>query len=139
MVSVGGVRMSARSPRAAGVVTAILSLAWLVAAARAHTVVLDLVWLSSWIERRSRVLLVTLALMTGVVAAAFATRSPSGADASGYLSQAAMWAGLDWRVADPLSADSGWPLRPDQTVPLDGVPRSTADGRCRPMRQACRC
>ncbi len=122
MVSVGGVRMSARSPRAAGVVTAILSLAWLVAAARAHTVVLDLVWLSSWIERRSRVLLVTLALMTGVVAAAFATRSPSGADASGYLSQAAMWAGLDWRVADPLSADSGWPLRPDQTVPLGWRP-----------------
>ena len=85
-------------------------------------IVPDLVWLSSWIERRSRVLLLTLALMTGVVAAAFATRSPSGADASGYLSQAAMWAGLEWRVADPLSADANWPLRPDQTAPLGWRP-----------------
>ena len=122
MVSVGGVRMSARSPRAAGAVAAVLALAWLVASARARAIVPDLAWLSSWIERRSRALLLTLALMIGVVAAAFATRSPSGADASGYLSQAAMWAGLEWRVPDPLSADSSWPLRPDQTVPLGWRP-----------------
>ncbi len=122
MVSVGGVRMSARSPRAAGVVAAVLAGAWLVASARAQAIVPDLTWLSSWIERRSRVLLLTLALLTGVVAAAFASRSPSGADASGYLSQAAMWAGVEWRVADPLSADSNWPLRPDQTAPLGWRP-----------------
>jgi hypothetical protein len=122
MVSVGGVRMSARSPRAAGVVAAVLAGAWLVASARAQAIVPDLTWLSSWIERRSRVLLLTLALLTGVVAAAFASRSPSGADASGYLSQAAMWAGVEWRVANPLSADSNWPLRPDQTAPLGWRP-----------------
>ena len=122
MVSVGGVRMSARSPRAAGAAAAVLALAWLSGAARARAIAADLAWLSSWIERRSGVLLLTLALMTGVVAAAFATRSPSGADASGYLSQAAMWAGLEWRVADPLSADSSWPLRPEQTMPLGWRP-----------------
>src|SRR5687768_7505783 len=117
MVSVGGVRMSARSPRGAGAAAVILALAWIAASARAHAIVPDLAWLSSWIERRSRVLLLTVALMVGVVAATFATRSPAGADASGYLSQAAMWAGAQWRVADPLSADPAWPLRPEQTVP----------------------
>ncbi len=57
-----------------------------------------------------------------MVAAAFATGSPSGADASGYLSQAAMGAGLEWRVEDALSADANWPLRPDQTAPLGWRP-----------------
>ena len=55
MVSVGGVRMSARSPRAAGAAAAVLALAWLVASARAQAIVPDLAWLSTWIERRSRV------------------------------------------------------------------------------------
>jgi hypothetical protein len=122
MVSVGGVRLSARSPRAAGALSALLALAWLIPAARARAATTDLVWLSSWMERRSRTLLLTMALLTGVAAAAFATRSPSGADASGYLSQAAMWAGLEWRVADVLGADANWPLRPDQTAPLGWRP-----------------
>jgi hypothetical protein len=122
MASVGGVRVSARSPRAAGVAAALLALAWLVSSARADAIGSDLAWLSSWIERRSRMLLVTLALLTGVVAAGFATRSPSGADASGYLSQAAMWAGGEWRVVDGLTADRLWPLRPDQTAPLGWRP-----------------
>jgi len=122
MVSVGGVRMSARSPRAAGVVSLVLALAWLVSAARARSVVPDIVWLSSSIERRSHAWLLTLALLTGVLALAFGTRSPSGADASGYLSQAAMWAGLEWRVSDVLSADANWPLRDDQTAPLGWRP-----------------
>ncbi len=122
MVSAGGVRMSARSPRAAGVVALVLALAWLVSAARARAVVPDIVWLSSSIERRSHAWLLTLALLTGVLALAFGTRSPSGADASGYLSQAAMWARLEWRVSDVLSADANWPLRADQTAPLGWRP-----------------
>ena len=122
MVSVGGVRISARSPRMAGVAAAVLGLAWLAASARARAIVPDLLWLSASIERRSRILLLTVALTSGALAAAFATRSPSGADASGYLSQAAMWARFEWRVADVLSADANWPLRPDQTAPLGWRP-----------------
>jgi hypothetical protein len=122
MVSVGGVRMSARSPRAAGALSLVLALAWLYSSARARATSADLTWLSSWIERRSRVWLLALTLMTGVTAVAFGTRSSSGADASGYLSQAAMWARFEWRVGDVLSDVENWPLRDDQTAPLGWRP-----------------
>ena len=129
MVSVGGVRMSARSAarcrrrrrRPGG------GVARRAPPARRPSSPIC-VWLSSWIERRSRVLLLTLALMTGVRRRRVREPlQPAGADASGYLSQAAMWAGLEWRVADPLSADSNWPLRPRP----DGAARMASRARPR--------
>jgi hypothetical protein len=122
MISVGGVRVSARSPRAAVALSLVLAAAWLYSSTRARSTFSDLAWLSSRIERHSRAWLLVLTLTTGVLAAALGTRSPSGADASGYLSQAAMWARLDWRVSDTLSATDDWPLRADQTAPLGWRP-----------------
>jgi len=99
-----------------------LAAIWLVPAVRARAVQGDLQWLSEAIEKRSRALIVAIALASGVVATVWATCSPSGADASGYLSQAAMWAALDWRVPDALSVSLGWPLDAGDTAPLGWRP-----------------
>ena len=64
---------------------------WFYLARRERSVAADLE--SSWyaIERNASRLIGVVALSAAIVAATFATRSAAGADASGYLSQAAMW------------------------------------------------
>ena len=57
-----------------------------------------------------------------VGALSFATFSASGADASGYLSQADMWARPARRVRDPLATLPAWPLPPAATAPLGWRP-----------------
>jgi hypothetical protein len=66
---------------------------WLAAARRSHAVAADLE--SAWrgVERNSRRIVFVIAILAALVAAAFSTRSAAGADASGYVSEAAMLGG----------------------------------------------
>lgn len=122
VVSVGGVRLSARSPGVAFTVAGLLTLAWVVAATRARAVGSDLRQLTATVERHGRAGAAFVALAAGAAAWSLGTPSSSGADASGYLSQAAMWARLDWRLADVLAASPGWPLAAGATSPLGWRP-----------------
>lgn len=114
--TVGGFRISARSPLPAAMAALIVTLAWLKLARRAHSIAADLEVTWAAIERHSTRMIGAIALATAIIAAAFATRSASGADASGYLSQAAMWAGATLAHSDPLATvidnPDGWLTSP---------------------------
>jgi hypothetical protein len=86
--TVGGFRVSMRSPLAAGAGALLAGVAWFLIARRDKTIAADLEawWLA--IERHATRLIGILALVAAIVASTFATRSAAGADASGYLSQA---------------------------------------------------
>ena len=90
--TVGGFRISAQSPLAATIGALIAGGAWLALARRDRAIAADLE--ASWraVERNASRLIGAVALISAIVAATFATRSAAGADASGYLSQADMWA-----------------------------------------------
>lgn len=77
---------------------------WLFLSRRARASVADLE--SAWhtLTGHSALILAT-ALTTAILAAMFATRSAAGADASGYLSEAAMFEHRAWFVRDTLSLD----------------------------------
>lgn len=111
--TVGGLRVSARSPVPIAILALVAVSAWF-AAARRHGAVssdLDEVW--TWLERHATASLLVIALASSGVAAAFATRSAAGADASGYVSQAGMWTRGEWQgrpVAPPLDGWIGTPL-----------------------------
>jgi hypothetical protein len=120
--SVGGVRVSARSWRLSAAIAGAAGLVWLWSAARARAVPADLEALAAGLEARGRQLTTILAGLTIVAALVFSTYSASGADASGYLSQAAMWSHLAARLGDPLVNLPLWPLQPGDTVPLGWRP-----------------
>ena len=90
--TVGGFRISARSPVAASIAAVIAGAWWWYLARRERSVAVDLEGAWNAAERHSTRLIGVVALIAATVAASFATRSAAGADASGYLSQAAMWA-----------------------------------------------
>jgi hypothetical protein len=121
VLSAGGVRLSARSPRSAALAALALGSAWLITAARARSIAADLSALSARVERHAAGLVVALALGTGALALGHAAFSSAGADASGYLSQAAMWARLDWRTSDSLGGPD-WPAPGAATAPLGWRP-----------------
>jgi hypothetical protein len=104
--SVGGLRISARSPLPAAALAVVAAGAWWVLARRARTVAADLDAAWSALELRSQPAIILIALLSGAVAANFATNSASGADASGYLSQARLWEQGRSFLLDELS-DSG--------------------------------
>lgn len=115
--TVGGLRISARSPLPILLLALIHFTTWLSWARRAHSVRADLE--SAWhgIERHASRLVGVAALVAAIVAALFATRSAAGADASGYVSQAAAWT----IAAPPVHVDlvasdfpdiSGWMTTP---------------------------
>ena len=89
--TVGGFRISARSPVPAAIAAVIAALAWLQLARRDRSIGADLE--SAWraIERHSTRIVGAIAVVSAIIASVFATRSGAGADASGYLSQAALW------------------------------------------------
>jgi hypothetical protein len=89
--TVGGLRISARSPLPILLLALINFTTWLSWARRAQSVDADLE--STWraIERHSSRLIGVAALAATLVAAIFATESAAGADASGYLSEARAW------------------------------------------------
>jgi len=101
--TVGGLRISARSPIAAAIAALVLGAIWLVIARREQALVADLE--ASWraIERHADRATTTVALLVAIVAGAFFTHSAAGADASGYLSQAALWASGHLFHADSLA------------------------------------
>lgn len=66
---------------------------------------LDAAW--SLVDRRAGPFILVVALASGVIAAVFATNSASGADASGYLSEAAMLSQPHLFVFDRLGVELG--------------------------------
>ncbi len=93
-------------------------------------------------DRASRWVAVAASLATLVVGLAWGTWAASGADASGYVSQAVMWASGQWRIEQPLATQVPWPdagwtfsplgyrpaVRPGAMVPTypPGLPLSMA-------------
>ncbi len=129
--TVGGFRISARSPVGASAAALATVVAWWAMARRAKAANADLASIAATLEGHSAPVIGCIALLSGVVAAVFATNSAAGADASGYLSEAAQWASghIFHRealagtpgVTDPwLTAPLGW--RPS---PLVGLQSST--------------
>lgn len=118
VVSVGGVRISARSWHVSAAAGLVAALVWWWSAARQDAIRADLEAIGRFLEAEGERLAGGLAVLTIVAALGFSSFSPSGADASGYLSQAAMWAQPAARIADPLVTLAGWPLEPGATAPL---------------------
>jgi hypothetical protein len=100
--------------------------AWWVLARRARRATADLEQAWSWIDRRAPALIAAVALASGAGSVWFATRSASGADASGYLSQAMLLASGRLMWADPLARLPGWPASPGLSVPLGWRPALVA-------------
>lgn len=101
--SVGGLRISARSPLPILLLALINFTTWLSWARRAQSIRADLESVWRGIERQSSRLVGVVALTAVIVAATFSTRSAAGADASGYVSEAAMLSGGRLFYADALS------------------------------------
>jgi hypothetical protein len=120
--SVGGVRVSARSSLPPFILGATLLVAWIISARRGNGLLSDLAWLGRTVESNGRRAAVAVSVCAGAVALTFATYSPSGADASGYLSQAHMWSRFETRVLDPLATLPAWPLPPAASAPLGWRP-----------------
>jgi hypothetical protein len=102
--TVGGLRLSARSPLPATVAALVAAGAWWLLARRARVVSADLEAGEAALERRAIPIVIGVAVFTAGVSAAFATASASGADASGYLSEAAQWSSAQLFYRDPLAA-----------------------------------
>lgn len=104
-----------RSPLAATIATFLVIGAWFFLARRAQSIAADLEAGWHFVERNSSRLIGLVALVAAIVAATFATRSASGADASGYLSQAQAWReGMPFHF-EPLAMSPelrGWATMP---------------------------
>ena len=98
--TVGGFRISARSPLAASLAALVAGAAWLALARRDRAIAADLEGAWRAIERHSSRLIGVIALIAAIVASMFATRSAAGADASGYLSQTRAWS---WGLVPPIA------------------------------------
>jgi hypothetical protein len=120
--TVMGLRLSMRSPRSALWMATGLAAVWAAMAIRAGAMPRDVDAIGEAIVRQ----LSRLPLLLGVVMFAGAwwlgTSSPAGADASGYLSQAALWAHRQSVLPDVLASLAGWPDVPMASVPLGWRP-----------------
>jgi hypothetical protein len=126
--TVGGIRISARSPVPIAVLAAAAGSMWAAAARRQNAITGDLedAWQS--IERHALRIVVAVAVAAGLVAAVFATRSAAGADASGYVSEAAMLMSGDlFHVDDLFDATTGHD--PFLTSPLGWRPAPSGVGQ----------
>ena len=87
--TVGGLRISARSPLPILVVALLNASMWYSAARRQHSIAADLeaIWIG--INRYAPRIIAAFAVAIAIVTATFSTRSAAGADASGYLSETA--------------------------------------------------
>ncbi len=121
--TVGGFRISARSPLPIAFLALINLTMWLSAARRAQSIQSDLELAWQRLERHSTSLIVGIALIVAVVVASLSTFSAAGADASGYVSQAEMWTRGARFTFDPLIVElqqpDGW-----LTTPLGWRPAS---------------
>jgi len=95
---------------------AVFGVWWFSAARRRQAVAADLARVWHGVAAESPRIIGVLALVAAAVSAVFATRSASGADASGYVSQAAWWTSGALSYADPLAAvvpnPDGWLTTP---------------------------
>jgi len=119
--TVGGLRISARSPLPAAALAAAAAVAWLALARRAKSIRADLDAAWTAVDSRRSVVIVLIAAASAVVSAAFATHSAAGADASGYLSEAAQWASGRLFYQEPLAGILG-AFDPWLTTPLGWRP-----------------
>lgn len=119
--TVGGLRISARSPLPASLAALAAVATWWALARRHHAVASDLQTASTTLERHTPSIVVAAAVASALVSAAFATTSAAGADASGYLSEAAQWASAQLFYRDPLAAVIGI-VDPWLTAPLGWRP-----------------
>ena len=101
--NVGGLNVSARSPGDAAIAAFVLGVIWFVIARREQASASDLAGWWRAIERHAQNIITAIAIVVAAVTAAFATHSAAGADASGYLSQAALWTSGHLFHADPLA------------------------------------
>lgn len=118
--TVGGFRISARSPLGASIAAMAVAAAWWALARRANAVDSDLESAWSTLERLSTPAIILVAVLSGGVAAGFATNSASGADASGYLSQSLLWKQQRFFLMEELSSPGG--IEPALTTPLGWRP-----------------
>lgn len=100
--TVGGLRISARSPLPILLLAFINFTIWMSWARRAQSIRADLESVWRGLERHSKIV-VAIALTVATVAAVFSTRSAAGADASGYISESAMLASGRLFHVDELS------------------------------------
>src|SRR4030095_17032756 len=100
-ISVGGLRLSARSPLLVALLEVINFSIWFAQARRTNAVTTDLELVWDSLTRHSK-WIVAIALISGAVATTFATRSAAGADASGYVSEAQMISGYGTFYFDGL-------------------------------------
>jgi hypothetical protein len=126
--TVGGFRVSARSPLLVTLLAFINFTIWLSQARRSNAVESDLARVWEALNRHSK-FIVAIALISTTVVAMYSTRSAAGADASGYVSQAAAWTqslpplhfelvAQDLPGADPwLTTPLGW--RPVDWTDMD--------------------
>jgi hypothetical protein len=119
--TVGGFRISARSPVGASIVALLATLAWLQMARRARSVRSDLETAWQALQVHAARIVGAVALVAVVLASVFATRSAAGADASGYLSEAAMFASGAFRHYSQLLpySDHPWLTTPLGWRPAD--------------------
>jgi hypothetical protein len=103
---------------------------WLAAARRHRSIAADLEAVWRGIERNSQRIVLAIALVSALTAAVFSTRSAAGADASGYLSEAAMLGGGRLFHIDDLSALTA-SADPHLTSPLGWRP-APLEGRQSP-------
>lgn len=105
--SVGGFRISARSPIPAALAALAITGAWWALARRARSVATDLEAADAGLNRHATSIVIVVSLIAAAVSAIFATNSASGADASGYLSEAAQWASGQLFYREPLATVVG--------------------------------
>ena len=114
--SAGGLRLSAQSPGPAALL-AIFALAGWAALARRDAAA-DLAGAWPAVDRRATWIIASVAGLSGAAAILFNSFAASGADASGYLSQGALWASGRLLLPDLLAQQASWPAGAAATVPL---------------------
>jgi hypothetical protein len=90
-VTVGGLRLSARSPLPASVAAGAVLAAWYFLARKSNSVSRDLEDAWRFLDGRASIITVIAGIASAVVAASYATFAAAGADASGYLSEAELF------------------------------------------------
>jgi hypothetical protein len=116
--TVGGLRVSAHSPLTPSLAAIAMVAGWAWLAARRGLAAHDLTAIESSIDRAGWPIVIGVAAASAGMAIAFGTFSAAGADASGYLSQAAMWAAGRLELSDPLPLLPGWPPDAGISAPL---------------------
>ena len=124
--TVFGTRLSARSPGTAAVGAVIAAGLWFISAWPSRRVAADLAALAERIDTRAGAIVTTIAALAAAVAVRFGTFSATGADPSGYFSEAAMLSSRALSRVEPLAAIADWPDAAATLAPLGW--RAASDG-----------